>query len=81
MAKRANRLRAINHERSQIEMIKHLTPNTTLPNATPLSNHLLDIANEALREVGVLETGKEPSFVRLKRLVALVDSLPEKVEP
>lgn len=81
MAKRANRLRAINHEKSQIEKIKYLTPNTTLPNAIPLSNHLIDIAQEALREVSILENGKEPSLLRLKRLVALVDSLSEQVEP
>jgi len=80
MAKRVNRLKSINHEISQLDMIKDLKPNTTPSSSLPLSNHLLLIAQEALREVGTLETGKQPELKRLQRLMELVDSLPEKAQ-
>lgn len=80
MAKRVNRLKSINHEISQLDMIKDLTPNTTPPNAIPLSDHLVRIAQEALREVATLETGKQPELKRLQRLMELIDSLPEKTK-
>jgi len=80
MAKRVNRLKSINHEISQLDMIKDLTPNTTPINALPLSNHLIQIAQEALREVATLETGKQPELKRLARLMELVDELPEKAQ-
>ena len=48
MAKRVNRLKSIQHEISQLDMIKDLKPNTTPPTSQPLSDTLMDVAQEAL---------------------------------
>lgn len=79
MAKRVNRLKTINHEISQLNMLKDLTPNTTSPDAMPLSNTLVEIAQEALREVSLLEDGQSPELKRLQKLMTLINSLPDKV--
>lgn len=79
MAKRENRLRPIDHERRQIEALKTLTPNATPPTVQALSDTLIDIACAALDEVYRLEASHAPQLMRLQQLVALVDSLPEKV--
>ena len=81
MAKRVNRLKAINHEISQLEMIRDLKPNTTPKKARPLSNTLLEVAQEALYEIGRLEGGKPPELKRLSKLMSLIDSLPDQVAP
>ncbi len=80
MPKRVNRLKAINHEISQLDMIRDLKPNTTPPDGLALSDQLIRIAQEALREVATLETGKDPELKRLQQLIELVDSLPEKAK-
>jgi len=80
MAKRVNRLKAINHEISQLDMIRDLKPNTTPPTSQPLSDALVDVAQEALREIAKLEEGHAPELMRLQTLISLIDSLPEKVE-
>lgn len=81
MAKRVNRLKAINHEISQLDMIRDLTPNSTPPQSLPLSNALVEIAQEALHEVANLEEGQRPELIRLQKLITLIDSLPDKVKP
>ncbi len=78
MAKRVSRLKTINHEINQLDMLRDLTPNTTPPNALPLSNTLLDVAQEALHEIGRLEDGEPPELKRLGKLMTLINSLPEK---
>lgn len=80
MAKRASRLKAISHEISQLDMIRDLKPNTTPQNALPLSNTLIEIAQEALHEVSKLEEGQQPEFKRLGNLITLIGSLPSKVD-
>ena len=79
MAKRVNRLKSINHEISQLDMLRDLKPNATPSNALPLSNALIGIAQEALHEVARLEDGQTPELIRLQKLISLIDSLPEKV--
>lgn len=80
MAKRENRVRVIEHERRQIETLKTLDPIATRPSAMPLSNHLLDIAIEALLEARRLEENEPIDVKRLQRLVELVDKLPDKAQ-
>lgn len=80
MAKRVNRLKSIQHEISQLDMIKDLKPNTTPAVSQPLSDTLVDVAQEALREVANLEEGHAPELIRLQTLISLIDSLPEKVD-
>jgi len=79
MAKRVSRLKTINHEINQLEMLRDLTPNTTPPNALPLSNTLIEVAQEALHEVGRLEDGQPPELKRLGKLMSLIHSLPDTV--
>ena len=79
MAKRVNRLKSISHEISQLDMIKDLKPNATPPNCLPLSDALIEVAKEALREVEKLEEGHAPELIRLQQLITIIDSLPEKV--
>lgn len=80
MAKRVNRLKSIHHEISQLDMIKDLKPNATPPEALPLSDALVDVAQEALREVAKLEDGQPSELIRLQTLMSLIDSLPDKVD-
>lgn len=80
MAKRESRLKTINHEIKQLEMLRNLTPNTTPPDALPLSNALIEVAQEALNEVGRLENGQPPKLIRLGKLMSLIHSLPDTVE-
>ena len=61
-------------------MIQDLKPNITPLNALPLSNTLLEVAQEALQEVSKLEKGQPPELKRLGKLLSLINSLPDKVE-
>ena len=80
MAKRVSRLKSIDHEINQLDMLRDLIPNTTPANALPLSNALIEIAQEALYEVGRLEDGQAPELKRLGKLMSLIHSLPDTVE-
>ncbi len=48
MAKRKNRVRAMQHHHGQIESIKTLEPNATPARWRPFSDALLDVAKQAL---------------------------------
>lgn len=80
MAKRASRLKAIHHEISQLDMIRDLKPNTTPKTSLKLSNTLIEVAQEALKEIATLETGQEPELKRFAKLMELIDSLPENAQ-
>ncbi len=77
MAKRQNRLKAIEHEQRQLENLKTLEPNTTPEEAQLFSRTLIDIAIAALEEVSALEAGEPPELKRLQRLYDLVEALPK----
>lgn len=79
MPKRENRLRAIDHERRQLDMLKTLTPNATPPQLRALSNRLIDLAMAALEEVYALEDGQPAQTERLGRLIALAERLPQAI--
>ena len=55
MAKRKNRLKPINHEIRQLEMLKTQTPNETPFDLRPISDTLIDIAITCLQGVYILE--------------------------
>lgn len=79
MPKRKNRLKPIQHEINQLDNLKSLEPIATAPEALALSDALIDIAVDALREVYKLEEGQEISMLRLKSLSQRVGDLPLKV--
>ncbi len=80
MAKRNNRLKSIQHEIRQLQMLKELEPNATPDSLRPLSDALIEIAQEALQEVCQLEEGESPQLIRLSRMLELVDSLADKAQ-
>lgn len=75
MAKRENRIGPIQHEIRQITNLKTLEPNTTLPEARPFSDCLIDIVLAALEEVATLESGQPVELKRVARLVELFDQM------
>ena len=77
MAKRENRIAPIQHEMRQIANLKTLLPNTTLPEAQPFSDCLLDIAAAALQEVSELESGEPIQMKRIAHLMELVNQMVE----
>ena len=72
MAKRANRLPPIDHERRALEKLKTIEPNATPEDLQPLSDALVDVALAALDEVHRLESGDPFEAKRLQLLYALV---------
>lgn len=80
MAKRNNRLKSIQHEIRQLDMLKELEPNTTPTHLRPYSEALVEIAQEALNEVARVEDGDMPQLKRLSRLFELVNSLADKAQ-
>jgi hypothetical protein len=75
VAKRENRIRPIEHEQRQLENLKTLTPNGTLPEWREMSDSLIILALVALDEVASLEGGSEPNWNRLRLLVKLAEDL------
>ncbi len=75
MAKRENRIAPIQHEIRQLTNLKTLLPNTTLLEAQPYSDCLVDIAIAALEEAVVLESGQPVGLKRIGRLMELVDQI------
>lgn len=76
MAKRKNRLRPIEHERRQVELLKTLEPIETPAHYKPLSDALVDLVTVALEEVYDLEAGKEPNPDRYQQMQDLLEQLP-----
>lgn len=77
MAKRKNRLPALDHEMRQLEKLKTLEPIATSERWRAFSDQLFDIALAALGTARVLESGKRPGWRRLRELVELVNGLPD----
>jgi len=75
MAKRENRVKPMEHEARQLEMLKTLDPITTPEHLRPLSNALLDIAITAIHEASALEAGEALSSQRLQTLQQMVTNL------
>lgn len=79
MAKRKNRVRAIQHHHNQIEATKTLEPNTTPVRWRPFSDALLEVAMQALEIARRLEARGTVSRQRFEQLVAQVQALPDLV--
>lgn len=76
MAKRTNRLAAIDHQRRQLETLKTLDPNTTPDDLRPLSDALIDLAVAALDEVSRLEAGQPVDAQHIQTIYEMVKNLP-----
>jgi hypothetical protein len=76
MAKRTNRLAALDHERHQLEKLKILEPNATPDDLRALSDALIDLAVAALDEVYRLEEGKPLYARRIELIYNLAGDLP-----
>ena len=79
MAKRQNRLKSIEHQIQQIQMLKDLEPNVTPEAYRDMSDGLMDIAIEALHVAFDLENGDSPPQNRLQQLLELTNQLPDQV--
>jgi hypothetical protein len=79
MAKRQNRLKSIEHQIQQIQMLKDLEPNITPEAYRDMSDGLMDIAIEALNVAFALENGDNPTQHRLQHLLELTNRLPDQV--
>ena len=79
MAKRKNRVRAIQHHHDQIEATKTLEPNTTPLRWRPFSDALLDVAMQALEIALRLEARGAVARRLVEELFAQVQALPDLV--
>lgn len=79
MAKRQNRLKSIDHQIQQIQMLKDLEPNVTPESYHDLSDTLMDIAIEALNVAYTLENGENPPQSHLQQLLEMANRLPDQV--
>lgn len=76
MAKRKNRLKPIDHEIKQLDMLRELEPNATPSEYRALSDQLIQLAQLALHEVHSLEDGNAPEAKRIQVLKRLIQELP-----
>ena len=65
MPKRENRIKPIEHQINQIEMLKTLEPNATPEKWIRVSLELLNLCQTTLQEVADLESGLTPNETRL----------------
>lgn len=79
MAKRQNRLKSIEHQIQQIQMLKSLEPNITPESYREMSDILMDVAVEALNVAYALENGENPPSNHLQQLLELANGLPNQV--
>lgn len=80
MAKRKNRVKAMQHHHDMIETIKTLEPNTTPERWQPFSDALLDVAKQALDIARRLEArgavGRRPAEELFEQVQALLSLVP-----